>query len=137
MSEQAKASASKGELRVGDKINTISSISKHSNPKMQAHIDEARDLHEHLVGQFNKQVENLSAGGVKRILRSLVTFQDIKFKGDEFELFSLSEALLRGKVTIMLTAAADKSVTEAVKQKEEEQEAEEAANAAKEQEDGV
>ena len=121
----------------GEKVRILASEAIHANPKMQAHIEEAQELHETLVNQFNMQVENLSAGGIKRIIKSLVTFQDVKFKGDEFELFSLSEALLRGKVAIMLTAAAGNKVTQAVEQKEE-QEAKEAAEAvAKEQEHGV
>jgi len=84
---------------------TVPVEAKSDNPEIQAQIDAAQEDHTVLVPTFNKMLENLSAGGIKRLFKALVTFQDVKFKGDEFELMSLSEHLLKGKIAIMISAA--------------------------------
>lgn len=87
------------------KVKTVPVEAKSDNPEIQKQIDAAVEDHEHLTPTFNKMLENLSAGGIKRLFKALVTFQDVKFKGDEFELMSLAEHLLKGKLAIMISAA--------------------------------
>lgn len=93
-------------------VKTIPVEAKSDDPVMQAAIDEAKEDLELLSSNLNRLVENISAGGIKRIVKALVTFQDVKFKGDEYETMHLAEHLLRAKMTIMLSAARNSQLKE-------------------------
>lgn len=103
-------------------IKTIPSTPKSDDPKVQAQIDKAIEDLEVLTPTLNKMIEMVSAGGVKRVMKGLLTFQDVRFKEQEFELMSVAEHVMRAKLTLMLTAARTEQVLEAQKKLEEQKE---------------
>lgn len=74
-------------------------------PEVQRQVEQAEQDLKDLLPSFNRLLDYSSAGGVKRILKTLVTFQDVRLKKEEFDLHALTEHLLKSKLTIMLTAA--------------------------------
>lgn len=86
-------------------VKTLPLVAKSDNPEIQKLIDQGMADQEQLKYLFNKTLDNCSAGGAKRILKALVTFQEVNFKKDDFELMNLAEHLLIAKVTIMQSAA--------------------------------
>lgn len=101
---------------------TIAVEAKSDDPAVQAALDRAQEDLKSLNNMFNTQLENLSAGGIKRVVKGLVTFQDVKYKGDEFEFQALTEHLLKAKLTIMLTAARSEQVKTAQEERAKEKE---------------
>jgi hypothetical protein len=90
-----------------EKVKTEKAEASSSNPKVQSAIEQAEEDQKVLRNMFNMRLENVSAGGIKRIIKSLVTFQEVNLKKDEFELHALTEHLLKAKLTILLTAASN------------------------------
>jgi hypothetical protein len=91
------------------------------DPKVQELLKVAEHDLKTLGPMFNRLLEQSSAGGVKRILKTIATFQDVKLKKEEFELHALTEHLLKSKLSIMLTAAhqaANKQKEEGVQENE-------------------
>ena len=101
------------------KVKTIPVEASSDDPNIQAAIDEAKDDLEHLSPTLNRVIENISAGGIKRIVKALVTFQDVKFKGDEYEAMHLTEHLLLAKMTILLSAARNSQLKEEIEKQNE------------------
>lgn len=92
------------------KVETIAVEATSEDPKVQMALEEAKEDQESLTPLLNKKLETISAGGIKRIVKGLVTFQDVKYKQDEFETQALIEHMLKAKLTIMLTAARSEQV---------------------------
>lgn len=104
------------------KVETIAVEAKSDDPQIQAALDEAKSDLQDLTPMLNRKLESISAGGIKRIVKGLVTFQDVKYQGDEFETQALIEHLLKSKLTIMLTAARSEQVKTAQEKRAQEKE---------------
>lgn len=87
------------------KAKAIALEAKSDDPEKQKFLKDAAETIELLTPEFNYLVENATGGALKRLVKALVTFQDVKLKKEEFDLASLAEELLRKKWNVMLSAA--------------------------------